>query len=203
MGSWSPPGLPQLQSSTTEGKTLHLEEFFIPLEMSWSVHIENGLTWAIWIIAAQVMSKRRAESQTGNLTLDHKKSRINSIPVCADGVRHTVGKLLRKDTSLLQTSFQSEVWAESYEFPKSRESKLGQFRDSSSGVPGIKGIWMWVPRSNTKNTIWGKVVASPESGPWWIKWVQGPPWLVPTPKECRMSSNQLVGWFWMQDQITK
>jgi hypothetical protein len=34
MGSWSPPGLPQLQSSTTEGKTLHLEEFFIPLEMS-------------------------------------------------------------------------------------------------------------------------------------------------------------------------
>ncbi len=38
----------------------------------------------------------------------------------------------------------------------------------------------------------GKVVASPESGPWWVKWVQGCPWLVPTPKECRMSSNQLV-----------
>ncbi len=28
-------------------------------------------------------------------------------------------------------------------------------------------------------------------------------WLVPTPKRCRMSSNQLVGWFWMQDRITK
>jgi hypothetical protein len=29
------------------------------------------------------------------------------------------------------------------------------------------------------------------------------PWLIPTPKGCRMSSNQLVGWFWMQDRITK
>jgi hypothetical protein len=84
-----------------------------------------------------------------------------------------------------------------------RESKPGQFRDSSLGVPGIKTNWMWVPRSNAENTIWGKVVASPESGPWWVKWVQGRSWLVPTPKGCIMSSNQLVGWFWMQDRITK
>jgi hypothetical protein len=32
----------------------------------------------------------------------------------------------------------------------------------------------------------------PESGPWWVKWVQGRLWLVSTPKGCRMSSNQLV-----------
>jgi len=48
---------------------------------------------------------------------------------------------------------------------------------------------------------WGKVVASPESGPWWVKWVQGSPWLVPTPKGCIMSFNQLVGWIWMQDRV--
>jgi hypothetical protein len=29
-----------------------------------------------------------------------------------------------------------EVWTRNYEFPKSRESKSGQFRDSSLGVPG-------------------------------------------------------------------
>jgi hypothetical protein len=29
------------------------------------------------------------------------------------------------------------------------------------------------------------------------------PWLVLTPTGCRMSFNQLVGWFWMQDRITK
>jgi len=61
----------------------------------------------------------------------------------------------------------------------------------SLGVPGKSVIRMWLPRSNAENTIWGKVVASPESRPWWIKWVQGRPWLVPTPNGCRMSSNQL------------
>jgi len=40
------------------------------------------------------------------------------------------------------------------------------------GSPRNKSIWMRVPRSNAKNTIWGKVVASPEFGPWWIKWVR-------------------------------
>jgi len=112
------------------------------------------------------------------------------------GSLYTVGKLLRRAIRLLQTSSQSKVWAGSYEFPKSRESKPGQFRDS-------QGIWMRVSWSNAKNTIWGKVVASPKSGPWWIKWVQGHPWLVPTPKGCRMSCNQLGDWIWMQDQITK
>jgi hypothetical protein len=140
--TWNPPGLSQFQSSTIEGKTPHLEVFFIPLERPWSVNVENGLAWAIWTFAAQVMVKRRAGSQTGSLTPDHKKSGIDPIPVCADGVQHTVGKLLRRATSLLQTSSQSEVWAASYECPKSRESKPGQFRDSSLGVPGIKAIWM-------------------------------------------------------------
>jgi hypothetical protein len=41
------------------------------------------------------------------------------------------------------------------------------------------------------------------SEPWWVKWIQGCPWLVPTPKVFRMSTNQLVSWFWMQDRITK
>jgi hypothetical protein len=57
--------------------------------------------------------------------------------------------------------------------------------------------------SNAENTIWGKVVASPQSGPWWVKWVQGRSWLVPTPKGCRMSSNQLVVGFWMQNRVTR
>jgi hypothetical protein len=29
-----------------------------------------------------------------------------------------------------------------------------------------------VPRSNIENTIWGKVVASPNSGSWWVQWVK-------------------------------
>ncbi len=49
--------------------------------------------------------------------------------------------------------------------------QTGQFWDSSLGVPRQKAIRMWVPRSNAENIIWGKVVASPESGSWWVLWV--------------------------------
>jgi len=171
VGIWSPPRLSQLQSSITEVKTPRLEVFFISLERPWSVDVENGLAWAIRTSAAQVMVERRARSQIVSLTPDHKKSGIDPIPVCIDEVRHTIGKLLRRATSLLQTSSQSKVWAGSYELPKSWESQPGQFRDSSLGVPGIKAIWMQVRWSNVENTIWGKVVASPESGPWWVQWV--------------------------------
>jgi hypothetical protein len=109
VGTWSPPGLPRLQSSIAEVKTPWLEVFFIPLERSQSVDVENGLAWAIQTFAARVMVKRRAGSQTDSLTPDHKKLGIDPTPGCAEGMRNTVGKLLRRATSLLQTSFQSEV----------------------------------------------------------------------------------------------
>jgi hypothetical protein len=192
MGLGSPPGLPKIQNTIAGVKTLCIEVFFIPLERSWILDVWNGLPWAIWTSVAQVTVKRKAGSQIGNLTPDHKKSRIDPIPVCAGGVRHTIGKLSRRATSSLQTLLQSEVGTRSFERPKSLESKPGQFRDSTLGVPGQRAIWVWARWSNAENTIWGKVVASPESGPWWVKWVQGRPWLVPTPKGCRMNYNQLV-----------
>jgi hypothetical protein len=86
VGTWSPLGLPQLQSSITEVKTPCLEVFFIPLERSQIVDVENGLAWAIKTSAAQVMVKRRAKSQIGNLTPDHKTLRIDLTPGCAEGV---------------------------------------------------------------------------------------------------------------------
>ncbi len=196
VGTWSPLGLPQLQSSIVEVKTPQIEVFFIPLERPWTVDVKNGLAWAIWTSAAQVMVERRAMSQTGSLISDHKKSGIDPTPVCAEGARDTVGKLLRRATRLLQTSSQFEVWVGSYELPKSREFKPRQFRDSSLGVPGIKAIWMWVWRSNAKNTIWGKVVASPESGLWWVQWVKVAHYLSQH-QRCSewVLTNLLVGFF--------
>ncbi len=67
-------------------------------------------------------------------------------------------------TILLQTSSQLEVGSRSYERPKSQESKLGQFWDSTLGVMGKSAIRVQVWRSNAKNTIWGKVVASLSPG---------------------------------------
>jgi len=40
VGTWSPPGLPQLWSSTRKGKTHRFEVLFIPLERSWSVDVQ-------------------------------------------------------------------------------------------------------------------------------------------------------------------
>jgi hypothetical protein len=58
------------------------------------------------------------------------------------------------------------IGARSYDGPKSWESKPEQFRDSTLGVPRQRATWAWVRWSNVNNTIWGKVVASPDSGPW-------------------------------------
>jgi hypothetical protein len=142
VGIGSPPGLPQLQSSTTEGKTPRLEVFFISLERSWSVDVQNDLAWAIWTSVAQIMYKRRAGSQTASLTPDHQKLRIDPMPTYAGGVRHGVGKLVKRATRFLQTSSHSEVWARSYGCLKSWESNPGQFRDPSLGVPGKSVIRM-------------------------------------------------------------
>jgi hypothetical protein len=143
VGTWSPLGLLKIQSSISGVETPRIGVFFIPLERSWSVDVQNGLAWAIWTFAAQVMGKRRAGSQTDNLTPDHhKKSGIDPTPTSAEGLRHGVGKLLKGATRLLQTSSQSEVWARSYGCPKSQESNPGQFRDSPLGIPGKSAIRM-------------------------------------------------------------
>jgi hypothetical protein len=68
---------------------------------------------------------------------------------------------------------------------------LGQFRDSNLRVPGKRAIWMWPRRRAAENTIRGKVVASPESGPWWVKWVQMPMACPNTQRCSRMLTNLL------------
>jgi len=178
------------------------EVFFIPLKISWSVDVENGLAWTIRTSATQVMVERKVRSQIASLTPDHKKLGINSTPVCAGRVRHTVGKLLKRATSLLQTSSQLEIWARSYELPKSRKSKPGQFQDSSLGVPGLRAIWMRVSRNNAEDIIWRR---------WWLPPSPGRgessesmlPMICPNTKsdsECELT-NLWLGL--MQDQITK
>ncbi len=100
MGLGSPLGLSKIQNSIARVKTPRIEVFFIPLQRSWNVDVQNGLTWAIWMSAAQVMVEKRVESQTGSLTPDHWKSRIDPIPACASGMRHTIGKLSRRAINL-------------------------------------------------------------------------------------------------------
>jgi hypothetical protein len=71
LGFGSPSGLLKFQSSIVKVKTPCIGMFFTSLESYWSVDVENGLAWAIWTFAAQVMAKRRAQSQIGSLTPNH------------------------------------------------------------------------------------------------------------------------------------
>ncbi len=56
-----------------------------------------------------------------------------------------------------------ELWA-----PKVPGLQPGQFRDSNSGVPRKRAIWMQPPWRAVECTIRGKVVAFPKSRPWWV-----------------------------------
>jgi hypothetical protein len=49
--------------------------------------------------------------------------------------------------------------------------------------------------SGAKYTIWGKVLTSRKSGPWWVLWVRGRPWLILAPKVFQPCANRLVCWF--------
>jgi hypothetical protein len=71
VGSWSLPGLPKTQSSSSGVKSPRIQVFFMSLKRSWSVDVQNGLAWSIWTFSAQVMGKRRAKNQIDSLTPDH------------------------------------------------------------------------------------------------------------------------------------
>jgi hypothetical protein len=89
VGTWSPPGLLQFQSSTAEGNTPRLEVFFILLERSWSVDVENGLAWAIWTSSAQVMVERKGRES--NWQFDSRPPKVGNRPdpsVCRQSATH-------------------------------------------------------------------------------------------------------------------
>jgi hypothetical protein len=69
------------------------------------------------------------------------------------------------------------------------------FETPNLGVPWQNNIWLLAPWPSIKNTIRGKVVASPKFGLWWVLWVHVCLWLVYAPKVLQLRINQLVVWF--------
>ncbi len=59
-GFGSPLGLSKLQSLIAGVKIPRLRVLFISLKSYRNVNVKNGLTWAIWRFATQVMAKRKA-----------------------------------------------------------------------------------------------------------------------------------------------
>jgi hypothetical protein len=166
--------------------------FFIPLEISWNLDVSNVLALLIWTSKTQVMAKRRAGSQTANLTPDQKNSGIDPIYLAADDVAHTVGKLSTRATTLLQTALRSEVCSQSYGAPKLQESRRAGFRDSHAGVPGEKSHFDvgLVERSRVYYKGGGDGFPQVRA----VVSLVCPccPWLVLTPKALQLCTNHFV-----------
>jgi len=75
-----------------------------------------------------------------------------------------------------------------------RESNLSSFGTPLWESQDEKAIWMRALWRGANNTIWGKVVASPESGPWWVLWVQSCLWLVLAPKVLQHNTTMKKYW---------
>jgi len=105
------------------------------------------------------MAKRKAGSQIGSLTPDHKKSRIDSNFVHADEVRYTIGKLSTRATTLLQTSSRSEVWARSYG-PQSCENPTLVVSGLPFRNPRTKRPFGCGPCEDAQRILYG--------GRWWL-----------------------------------
>ncbi len=92
---------PELSKNNCRGQnTLHWRVLYIIGNLL-KCRCLKWLSWPIWTSVTQVMTKRKAESQTGNLTPDHEKLGINPTSMRAGGVRHTIGNLLTRAITLL------------------------------------------------------------------------------------------------------
>jgi hypothetical protein len=175
LGLGSPLGLPKLQSSIARVKTLHPGVFFISLEIYWIVDVKNGLAWAIWTSATQVMAKRRAES---------RPLKVGNRPD-SDAWRWSAThcwKALEESYKFTSDLIPIEGLSKKLWSLKVLGVQIGTISRLLLGSPGTKTIRMWVPQRGTKYTIWGKVVASFEFEQWWVKWIQSCPWLVIAPR---------------------
>ncbi len=125
----------------------------------------------------------------GNLIPDQKKSRIDPIYLTAQGVWHTVGKLLTKAITLLGIASRSEVCSQSYGAPKSQPA---QFWDSHSGVSGEKSHLDVGSMANHRVYIRGEGGGFPQVRAVVNLVCPCCPWLVLASKVLQLSTNHFV-----------
>jgi hypothetical protein len=138
------------------------------------------------------MAKRRVGSQIDSLTPDQKKSRIDPIYLAVDNVRHTIGNLLIRATTLLEIAPRSEVCLQSYGVPKLRESPLAPFRDSHSGVSGEKSHLDVGPVERSRVYYKGEGGGFPQVRDVVSLVCPCCPWFVLAPKVLQLCTNHFV-----------
>jgi len=138
------------------------------------------------------MAKRRVGNQTGSLTLDQKKSGIDSIYLASDDVPHIVGKLSTRSTTLLEIALRSKVCSQSYEAPKLQESRLAGFRDSHLGVPEEKSHLDVGPVERSRIYYEGEGGGFPQVRAMVSLMCPCCPWFVLAPRVLQLCTNHFV-----------
>jgi hypothetical protein len=159
MGLESPLGLPKTQSSIAGIKKPRLEVFFIPLERSWSVDVQNGLAWTIWTFVTQWWSKEGPGVKLA-VWLPATKSRKSTRSRCMQVECDTP---LESSPGELQVCFRPHP---------NRRSELGVMNAQSPGSPSQDsfGTPLWESRDKkpfvcslrrvTQSILYG--------GRWWL-----------------------------------
>jgi hypothetical protein len=115
---------------------------------------------------------KHKKGRESNWQFDSRPLKVGNQPysLCASGMPHTIGKILKRAITFLYTLSQLEVWR-------------------SYGPPKLQGC---CPLPGTENTIRVPVVASPKFGLWWVLWVRVCMWLMHAPKVLQLCTNELV-----------
>jgi hypothetical protein len=150
--------------------TLHLDVFYIIRELAKCRCRKWACMGHLDICSTSYGKKKGQES---NWQFDSRPLKVKNQPdfgACRWNVTHR-WKAFEKNYKFVSDLFaigglSKELWPR-----KVLEVQTGTVSDSSLGVPEQKAIRMWVSWRGTKYIIWGKVVVSPESGPWWVMWV--------------------------------
>jgi hypothetical protein len=142
---WSPPRLPNVQSSTARSKTPRIGVFLVSLERSWSVDIENGLVLAIGHLSPKLWAKEGPGVKLAIWLLTTKSRELTSsrppnweCNTSLERSRRGIWVWLRPRCD--QTLQSGVMSSQSPGTPPG--TILGQFRDSNLGGPGKRAIWM-------------------------------------------------------------
>jgi len=200
VGSWSPPGLSKTQSSSSRVKTPHIEMLFISIERSWSVDAQNVLACVIWTSTAQVMGKRKGRESNWQFDSRLLKVRNRPLPdVCWKSATQR-WKALEESYNFGSYLIPIRGWSQEIWAPKVLGFQLGTVSGLLLGSPGKKNHLNVASIESCREYYMGEGGGFPRVRAVVSQVNPSCPWLVPTPKRCRMNSNQLVGWIWMQDR---
>jgi hypothetical protein len=152
VGSWNLLRLPKSQSSISGVKSPFIRVFFMSLERSWNVDVQNGFAWAIWTFATQVMGKRRA----GNRPLPDVNSRsatwrwkalkeiynfgLNLVPIRARGEKLWTPKVLKVQTGTVSGLHFGSPGKKSHSDVASAWSCKEYYMGEGGGFPRIQAV---------------------------------------------------------------